>query len=156
MPLAYRDDLPSLEQVDRQLQQADADEASVSTPDSSERGSEARALAERARRLRERIAPLPPDPEYPFRVDAWQLGDAIWVVVEGEPYFWLEQELLKHCGDRPLFVLPLANGARSSYLLPRDQAVRPLYQADVAILAPGCLERIAEEIIGQLEAWSGK
>ena len=114
---------------------------------------QSRVLAERVRRLLERIRPLPDGERYPFSVHAWQMGDAIWVVVEGEPYYTLQQELTARFPDKPVIVVPLANGARSSYMPTRESYREPLYQVDVSLLAPGCLEAVIDEIATQIDSW---
>jgi len=40
-----------------------------------------------------------------------------------------------------------------SYILPRDQYGKGLYQDECAVLGPGSLESIADAIAGQLTAW---
>jgi hypothetical protein len=49
----------------------------------------------------------------------------------------------------------LANGARPSYLPRCEDYVKSLYQVEVSLLAAGSLERLVEEIGGELATWLG-
>ena len=102
----------------------------------------------------DRIRPLPPTETYPSPAWLWQWGDAIWVAVEGEPYHFLQAELTRRFPDRTLIVLTLANGTRCSYMPTAEAYAKPqLYQAEVALLEPGSLERLTDAIVQQLEEW---
>ncbi|MBW3540839.1 MAG: hypothetical protein KY476_11260 [Planctomycetes bacterium] len=144
IPLPLRDDLPTVVEAEAELSRLLAEEASARSGGDLEAAVRLRALAERSRRLLERIRPLPTGSAYPYAVRLVRLGDAVWVFVEGEPYFALQLELERRHPDVPLIVVPLANGARCSYLPPRECYGRPLYQAEVALLAAGCLEQAIE------------
>lgn len=151
--LDYRSDLPSAADSERELQALVQQEAAARETGDLEAAQQSRVLAERTRRLLERIRPLPDTDCYPYCIEAWQLGDAFWVTVEGEPYFALQQQLAERFRDRPVLVFPLANGSRPSYLPTQAAFERPRYQVEVALLAPGCLERVIEEIAAQIASW---
>lgn len=115
-----------------------------------------RALVERKRRLLDRLEPLPAGSHYPYPVRAWQLGDAFWVAVEGEPYHELQRALSRRFPGHPLLVIPLANGSRCSYLPTQEAFQLPLYQVEVAMLAAGCLEAVIESVAALLAEWLGE
>ena len=48
-------------------------------------------------------------------------------------------------------VSPLVNGWDPAYLPPRDLYGQGIYQEQVALLAPGCLEALTEEMTKRLE-----
>lgn len=114
---------------------------------------DARAMCERYRRMLDRLRPLPQGETYPYPVWMWRLGDAIWVAVEGEPYNELQARLRQRFPDRPIIVIVLANGSRSWYLPTREAYSKKLYQVDVALLAPGCLETVCEVLERRIAEW---
>lgn len=151
--LPYRDQLPTVADAENEFDQLLADEAAARHVNDDEEAQRFRALAERKHRLLDRIRPLPEGETYPFRIDAWQIGDAVWVAMEGEPYFELQQKLTSRFADCTIIVVPLANGSRCSYLPTADAYDKALYQVDVALLAVGCLEQVTDEIAAQIVAW---
>ncbi len=113
-----------------------------------------RAKVERQRRLLDRIRPLPQGETYPCPAWAWQWGDAFWIAVEGEPYHYLQSELIRRFPHRPLIVITLGNGTNCSYLPTREAYSKPqLYQPEVALVAPGSLETLTDAIGRQLAEW---
>jgi hypothetical protein len=151
VPLPYRTELPALAEAERELENVLQRECAARQSGDLELGQRLRVLAERQRRLLERLRPLPPGDRYPFEIRLWQLGDAFWVGVEGEPYHALQQELAARFAPTPVLVLPLAHGARPSYLPTREAYTKPLYQVEVSLLAPGCLETLIDDIAAQIE-----
>jgi hypothetical protein len=100
-----------------------------------------------------RLASLPAGESFPLPVTLWQMGDAFWLGVEGEHYQHLQQALRACCPGAPVVVMTLANGSRPSYLPTGETYGRGIYQESIAVLAPGCLERLTEEIAAQLRSW---
>ncbi len=114
-----------------------------------------RAKVERQRRLLDRIRPLPQGETYPCPAWAWQWGDAFWIAVEGEPYHFLQSELMRRFPRRPLIAITLGNGTNCSYLPTREAYSKTqLYQPEVALTAPGSLESLTDAIGQQLAEWS--
>ncbi|MFH1571927.1 MAG: neutral/alkaline non-lysosomal ceramidase N-terminal domain-containing protein [Gemmatimonadota bacterium] len=111
-----------------------------------------RAQVERARRAGRRREELSPSGLAEYRVRLWQVGQGVFVLVGGEPYSLLQRELRARFPDTPLVVAELCNHSYS-YILPRDQYGKGLYQDDCATLAPGSLEAIIEAVAAQLAAW---
>lgn len=118
-----------------------------------ERARDSRALAERDTRLLGRLANLPESGDYPFQASVWRVGDAVWVTVEAELYSVFQTTLRERFPGTPLLITPLTNGADASYLPPRELYGQGIYQEEIALLAPGCLEAVTEKIaqrIGEL------
>ena len=155
LSLPYRTDLQTVEQGEQELKGFLAQEQLARDNGDDEQAADQRALAERSRRLLERLQPLPAG-EYPFPLDVWQMGDAFWVAVEGEPYQALQQELHRRFPQISIIVIELANGSRCSYLTTREAYEKSLYQVDIALLTAGCLERITDELAAQIESWQGE
>ncbi len=151
--LKYRDRLPTVADTEHEYAQLLADEAAARQANDDEEAQRCRALAERKHRLLDRIRPLPQEDTYPFRIDAWQIGDAFWVAVEGEPYFDLQEKLTSRFSDQTIIVIPLANGSRCSYLPTAEAFDKPLYQVDVALLAASSLELVTNAIETQIAGW---
>ncbi len=154
IPLEYLNGLPTAETVKIELASLVAEEQSARDIGEESAAHELRVLAERKRRLLERIAPLPDGNQYPFTAEMVQLGDAIWIAVEGEPYNQLQRELRRRFPQVPIMIAVLSGGARCSYLPRREDYGQPLYQAEIALLAPGSLETLIEELGRQIDEWT--
>lgn len=153
VPSPYREGLPTLEETRQKLETCLEQEAVALEAGNEQQARDQRALAERSRRTLEKIQPLPEGSAYPFAISLWQMGDAFWVAVEGEPYHLLQEELLRRFPENPIIVITLANGSRCSYLPRKDDYEKDLYQVSIAVLAPGSLETITDEISQQIEVW---
>jgi hypothetical protein len=84
-----------------------------------------------------------------------QLGEAIWLTFEGEPYQSLQRELRRRFPDVPLMMAVIGDGWRSSYLPATESYGHEIYQETVAILAPGCLETLIEEVAAVVQERAG-
>jgi hypothetical protein len=152
VPLAYRPDLP-----DRQVTQSRRDSWEAEGQTALGRGdlaraAECRAFVERMDRQLLRLKLLPAGPEYPFPVQLWKSGDAVWIAVEGEPYQHLQVELRRRFPETPLVIMTLANGGRSVYLPTAGAYGRGIYQERIAVLGAGCLERLTDSIASELQS----
>ncbi|MGE3314019.1 MAG: hypothetical protein AB7O26_02805 [Planctomycetaceae bacterium] len=150
IPLDYHQNLPSLQDAEKELRVRESAEQSARDRGAEVEAGRLRAMVERQRRLIERIRPLPPG-RYPYRVKLLKIGDAIWIELEGEPYFYLQGELQRRFPQTLFIFAVLSNGSRPSYLPRREDYDKPLYQVEVSLLAAGSLERIVDEISSQLE-----
>ncbi len=155
IPLKYLDDVPTVQDAEATLEKLLREEKQAQSSGDTDRAGELRVLAERQRRLLERVGPLPADKQYPFVVKVSQHGDAFWVSVEGEPYNLLQRQLRERFPGHPILITVLSHGARAGYLPRRQDYGQPLYQADIALLAPGSLEAVIEEISWQIKELSG-
>jgi len=152
LELDYRSDLPGLTEAEAELRQRQQNEEAARARHDDAEAARQRAMVERQRRLIERVAPLPAG-RYPYALDVRQVGDAFWIVLEGEPYHAVQRALEERFAGVPIVCATLANGSRCSYLPRREDYARPLYQVEVSLLAPGSLEQITEEIGRQIERW---
>lgn len=153
IPLEYRADLPSIDAAEAELKARESLEAAAKNRGDDTEAIRLRALVERQRRLIERIRPLPAG-KYPYRVSMRQFGDAIWIELEGEPYFYLQDELQRRFPQLVLIFEVLAHGTRPSYLPRREDYSKQLYQVEVSLLAAGSLERIVDEVSTRLSEWT--
>lgn len=153
--LAYLPSLPKLADVEQQLRNLEAQEAAARTSGNLDEATTLRTKIERLFRELHRLRPLPQRETYPCPAWTWQWGDAFWTAVEGEPYHFVQSELTRRFPQRPLIAITLANGTPPSYLPTAEAyAKSQLYQPQVAVLAPGCLETLTDAIGRQLAEWS--
>jgi hypothetical protein len=151
--LPYRPGLPTVEQTRQELEHWQAKEEAERRAGNPTAARDARAMAERMTRRLTRLLDLPPGSAFPFPITLWQSGDAFWVAVEAEFYQFFQRELRRRFPAAPVVVMTLVNGARPSYLPTADVYDQGIYQESVAVLAPGCLEKVLEEIAAQLADW---
>lgn len=144
--LPYREGLPTAEQLAVERRQRLADEAAAVAAGDAALVRDCRARVEVLTRQLVRFASLPPGRVYPFPVKLWRIGDGVWVAVEAEHYQQLQVELRRRFPRVPIVVATMVNGAMHTYLPPRQIYGTGIYQETIALLAPGCLERLIEEI----------
>ncbi len=154
LPLTYRNDLPRPEQLATELQQWSGREQAARSAGNLPAAADACAHVERCRRWQSRLATLPAGKAYPFSLVLARLGDAFWVMLEGEHYHWLQQILRDRFPEKPIVIATLSGGQTHTYLPTRDSYGTGVYEESVAIFAPGSLEMLAEEIIGAIERWT--
>jgi hypothetical protein len=112
-----------------------------------------RSMVERMDRRLIRLEGISGD-AFDLPIALWQIGPAVWLCLEGEPYSVLQTELRRRFPDVPLVVSVLSGGGRPAYLPPRELYDTGIYQETIAVLAPGALEAIIEEAARQIEAWN--
>ncbi len=150
IPLPYREDLPTLAQVESQRQQLLDQEQTQRDAGNDAEAAQARALVERQTRMLGRLKCLPEGGEFPYHATILRIGDAIWLTVQGEPYQQLQQELRDRFPDSPIVVASIANGWGPSYMPPRDVYGKGVYQESIAALAPGCLETAIDTLSARI------
>ena len=154
VPLPYLSSLPKLSEAEQLHRELIAAEQAARASGQQNDVATLRAKVERQRRLIDRVRPLPQTETYPLPAWAWQWGDAFWIAVEGEPYHFLQYELVRQFPNRPLIAITLANGTNCSYLPTHEAYSKPqLYQPEVALLAAGSLETLTTAIGRQLSEW---
>jgi hypothetical protein len=111
-----------------------------------------RAHVERMTRQATRLAGLPSGSHFPLPASVLRLGDGYWVMLEGEYYQALQQRLRERFAATPIIVATGVNGWRPAYLPTRETYGLGIYQEQVAVLAPGCLEMVTDAVAAQIEA----
>jgi hypothetical protein len=154
VPLPYLTSLPRLADAETLHRELIAAEHAARAAGRFDEVATLRAKVERQRRILDRIRPLPQGEMYPCPAWAWQWGDAFWIAVEGEPYHFLQSELMRRFPDRTLIAITLGNGTNCSYLPTREAYSKPqLYQPEVALTESGSLETLTDAIGQQLAEW---
>lgn len=153
LPLPYRPELPNREETQQERADWLAKEEAARQSSDEKTARDCRAMVERADRQLTRIAALPPGDDFPMPITLWQMGDAFWLAVEAEHYQHLQRRLRSRFGDVPIVVMTIVNGWRAAYLPDANSYGKGIYQENVAVLAPGSLERLTEEIGKQIAEW---
>jgi hypothetical protein len=151
--LPYRKELRTRAETEAERARWQAEERAALEAGDSEKARDCHAMVERMTRWLTRIETLQPGKTFPLPVVLWQMGDVLWLAVEGEHYQMLQTELRIRFPERPLIVITIANGARPTYLVPADAYGQGIYQESIAVLEAGCLESLIDAIGKQLEAW---
>jgi hypothetical protein len=153
VPLEYRAGLPTLEALAAERERHLAAEAAARTTGDAALARRCRAQVEVATRQIVRFRGRSLDLPYPFPIQLWQMGDAVWVAVESEHYQLLQTALRQRFPRRTIVVATIVNGSLHTYFPPREVYDTGIYQDTIALMAPGSLERLIEEIAGQIAAW---
>jgi hypothetical protein len=146
LAVPYRPDLPTREGTEELLAKYTADEELAHKVGDEFAVRDAHAMVERQTRLLHRLAQLPPGDNYPFAMHVWRLGDAVVVAVPGEHYSYLQTNLRTRFPGRIILIITLTGGWGPSYLPTRETYGKGIYQESIAVLAPGSLENITDEI----------
>jgi hypothetical protein len=150
--LPYRAGLPTREATLAERRDWQERETAARAAGNAVEAAECRSMVERMSRRLVRLAGIS-GPAFDLPIALWQIGPAMWLAVEGEPYSLLQTELRRRFPDTPLVVSVLSGGARPAYLPPCGLYDTGIYQETIAVLAPGALEAIIEAAAGQIEAW---
>jgi hypothetical protein len=151
--LPYRKELRTPEETRAERARWQAEEEAAAAAGDAAKARDCHAMVERMTRWLTRIAALPPGKTFALPVTLWQMGDAVWLAVEGEHYQALQRELRQHFPKVPLMVMTIANGSRPAYLPPAEVYGKGIYQESIAVLAAGCLETVIAEVGQQLSTW---
>jgi hypothetical protein len=146
LSVPYRADLPTREGTEELLARYTADEEIAHRTGDAAAARDARAMAERQTRLLHRLSQLPPGKAYPLDLHVWRTGDAVFVAVPGEHYSYLQTHLRARFPGRIIFVITLTGGWGPSYVPTRETYGKGLYQESIAVLEPGSLEKITDEL----------
>jgi len=151
-PLPYRPGRPSVTETESALTKLQYEESAARAGGDETRATELRALAERKSRLLHRLRELPQGDFYPLQVVLWQIGDAVWIGVQGESYSLLQTELRRRFPDKALIIASIAADWGASYLPPRELYDTGIYQESIAVVAAGSLEQLIDSIASRLAA----
>ena len=150
--LAYRKELEPLQDIRNELERVETAETDAVAQGDDHARQLHRVLAERLRRKLAFQQTLPVGNHYPWQVAIWVLGDAIWLSVQGEPYSLLQTELRRRFADTPIIVASLGFSWSGGYIPAEGVYGKDLYQQNIAVVAPGSLERGIDRIAERIEA----
>jgi len=152
VPLRYRDDLPQRTELEQDLRHWTQVEEQARSAGETAKARDARAMIERATRRLTRVASLPEGPTYPYPIEGWRIGDAVWLAFDGEHYNVLQRTLRERFPRHVLVIGTIANGSNVWYLPDESSYGKGLYQEEAAILEKGCLEQVMEAATGLVES----
>jgi hypothetical protein len=144
--LPYRSDLVPIVQIEADLARLEAAEIEIQNNNDDVLAQTHRAMVERRRRELARRRALPPGEHFPWQIAIWAVGDAVWVCVQGEPYSALQVELRRRFPHVSVIVASLGFSWSVGYLPTESSYGQDLYQQNIAVVAPGALERGIEAI----------
>ena len=151
LPLAYRAELSTPEEVERERSDWQQQEQSALEAGDAQRVRDCHAQVERRTRVLGRLENLPAGEAYPYQIVISRMGGAIWIAVQGEPYNELQRTLRKRFPQMAIVIATVAGAWGASYLPPADCYGKGIYQESIAVLKPGSLEQVIEEISGEIE-----
>jgi hypothetical protein len=152
IPLPYCPERPAVSELETERSRFLAEEQAALRAGDSLKARDCRAFVERLTRAITKWSSVPAGDTFPYEVNVLKLGEAIWLTFEGEPYQLLQTELRRRFPNFPLVMSVIGDGWRASYLPRKESYGRGIYQETVAILAPGCLERLLDAVSHELAA----
>jgi hypothetical protein len=144
IPLDYIPNRPTIAALEADRKKWQAVEADARSANDAAKVRDSRAMVERLTRSMTRWQSVPDGPTFPYQVNLLRMGDAVWVTAEGEPYNYLQTELRRRFPKQVIVVMVLGDGWRCSYLPTKETYGKGIYQEQIALLAPGSLERMVE------------
>ena len=151
VPLAYRAELSAPEEIERERSDWQQQEQSALEAGDAQLARDCHAQVERRTRVLGRLENLPPGEAYPYQIVMSRMGGAIWIAVQGEPYNVLQRTLRSRFPHLAIVVATVAGAWGASYLPPADCYGKGIYQESIAVLEPGSLEQVIEEISVEIE-----
>ena len=151
-PLRYRSGLGTVAQVEAERDALVADEGRARAEGMVEEAADLRALAERKTRLLHRLMQMPAGEHYPLEVVLMEIGDLVWLVVQGESYSLLQSALRRRHADRSVVVASVAGDWGASYLPTEEVYGTGIYQETIAVVEAGSLERLIGAVTDHLRS----
>jgi hypothetical protein len=100
-----------------------------------------------------RLRSVPAGKTVPIAASLWQWGDAFWLLVQAEHYHLLQRSLRERFPDSPIMIATLTNGWTPGYVPTAETFGRGIYQESIAVVAPGSLETLLENVAARIDAW---
>ena len=150
-PLPYRPGQPPPEQIAADLKKFQDEEQVARANGDTQRAAECRAMVERKTRLQHRLGQLPPGSTFPLQVALWRIGDAFWLVAQGESYSQLQTELRARFPQATIVVTSIAADWGAAYLPPRQLYDTGIYQETIAVVEAGSLEQLIESVAQRVD-----
>lgn len=148
--LAYRPNLPTLEQTRAELAIWEAEEATARANNDTTRIRDCRAKCEQMTRQITRLSVLRPGKTYPFPVTVARFGDSLWVFTGGELYQSFQTTLRSRFPKLAVVIVTLTNDWQPGYLPSASTFGYGIYQDVIAAVGPGCLESLTETVSREL------
>ena len=150
--LRYREGLETVSGVEAERDALMVEEARARAGGQSEEAADLRALAERKTRLLYRLMQMPAGEYYPLDVVLMEIGDLVWLIVQGESYSLLQRELRGRFPGRSIVVASVGGDWGASYLPSFEVYGSGIYQETIAVVEAGSLEQLIDAITDRLKS----
>lgn len=144
--LAYRHELPNVEETTAAHQHWTREEEKARAVHDLDRARDCRAMVEQMNRQLHRLQSLPTGRVYPYWVNLWKIGEALWLLVPGELYQTFQVTIRKRFPKTPIVVATLTGDWQPGYLPAASSYGYGIYQDVIACVGPGALEVLIEAI----------
>jgi len=148
--LPYRHDLPTLDETKGSHRHWQMEEERARTAGDDAKARECRALVEQKHRQITRLSSLPEGRFFPYCVNSWRLGDALWVLVPGELYQAFQITLRERFPAQPIIVATLTGDWQPGYVPAASSYGYGIYQDVIAAVGAGSLEILIEAIAREI------
>jgi len=149
--VAYRPDLPTVDETRRELEHWQAEEARARAAGDDLKVRDAHAEVERRTRKLLRLESLPAGQAFPYSFAVARLGGLLWVVAPGELYQLLQREIRRRFPRHAVVVATIADDWQPGYFPEAGTYGLGIYQEQVALVAAGSLEMLVERMADALE-----
>lgn len=146
IPLAYRQDLPTIAETKQQLEHWRHEEEKHLTNSDHARARDCRALVEQMTRQLTRLSALSGGTTHSYRVKLFLWGDSLWIFAPGELYQVFQVKLRQRFPKHAVMVATIANDWQPGYLPEASTYGYGIYQEKIASLAAGSLELLLEAV----------
>lgn len=153
--LAYRADLPTIDETRRELEYWRDQEVRARVAGDDAKLRDAHAEVERRTRRLLRLETLPAGESYPYSFTIARTGGVLWVVAPGELYQILQRRLRSRFPHQIVVIASIADDWQPGYLPEADTYGLGIYQEQIAVVAAGSLELLIERAAGELESLVG-
>ncbi|REK10467.1 MAG: hypothetical protein DWQ37_16415 [Planctomycetota bacterium] len=152
--LPLRPGLPTADEIRKQQEHWAREEHEALARGEADAARDCRAQVERTARTLARLAGLTEGTSLRVPIHLWRLGDASWLLLPGEHYHLLQRVLRQRFAYRPLVVATVTDGWQPGYVPTAETYGRGIYQESIALVAPGALESLIEQVGDYLAAWN--
>jgi len=150
--LPYRHDLPTLEETQAAHRHWQEEEEKARAAGDAQKARDCRAMVEQMNRRITRLSSIPPGKVFPYHVNLWRLGDALWLLVPGELYQTFQITLRERFPRQPILVATLTGDWQPGYLPAASSYGYGIYQDTIACVGPGGLEILIEAIAREIQS----
>jgi hypothetical protein len=150
--LPYRHDLPKLEETQAAHRHWQEEEEKARAAGDAQKARDCRAMVEQMNRRITRLSSIPPGKVFPYHVNLWRLGDALWLLVPGELYQTFQITLRERFPRQPILVATLTGDWQPGYLPAAASYGYGIYQDTIACVGPGGLEMLIEAIAREIQS----
>ncbi|MSQ94870.1 MAG: hypothetical protein EXR98_09990 [Gemmataceae bacterium] len=148
--LPYRHDLADLKETESAHARWQEEEKKARAAGDEQKARDCRAMVEQKNRHLTRLRAIPAGKVFPYHVNLWRLGDALWVLVPGELYQAFQIALRQRFAPHPVIVATLTGDWQPGYVPAAARYGYGIYQDTIACVGAGSLEVLIEAIAREI------